>query len=99
MVGWGWGDVRCCVLVLGWEGASNLVSPVEPAMSPSCLSIRPRPCPCAHSDPGGRPRAAPRSPVPLVPLLQSLTFSFSRGKSLVHPHRVIVKLLWLVILI
>lgn len=89
--------MRCCALVLGWEGASNLVSPAEPPMPPGCLSIRPRPC--AHSNPGRLLRAAPRSPVPLVPLLQSLTFSFSRGKSLVHPHRVIVKLLWLVILI
>lgn len=42
------------------------------------------------------PEAAPCSLLLLGPLLQSLTFPFSRGKSLVHPPRVIVKLLWLV---
>lgn len=42
------------------------------------------------------PEAAPCSHPLLRPPLQSLTFPFSRGKSLVHPPRVIVKLLWLV---
>lgn len=71
-----------------WTGRSRFPSPAPGLGSPWELWA-----PDGHP---AMPEAAPCSHPLLGPLLQSLTFPFSRGKSLVHPPRVIVKLLWLV---